>query len=332
MIARLDRVAPAVLTVVLAWACGHGSTAGPSAPSANVGPSPSPTAATNTLVRTSAYGAVPASFAPTVMLVSSTPGDGGRVTFAYGDPFAHDLTLSFAVTAGVESYLSLYVEMLSASGRSCAAASNQAPDNFVHAGRPATFTLTSFQRQDDGADCAYSAAGSFTTSRLRVQLNFQNPDSPFWGWTGEMQLPRAFTWYGTALSAVETAPTITALGACVKLNQYEGPGPRWDEMSVICDAHEPDGEALTFDIRFESEAGCGTDWQCWSQSETVGRRNVDQPIRSEGTAMERAPAPPVRGTATCTVTDTHGRIAQRSVCVSVRGKACPEDTCVSAAR
>jgi hypothetical protein len=323
MIHRLRRGGP-ILLVALACACGR-SVVGPSD---NTAGSPVP------LDPVGSYGSVPASLAPTLQFMGSTPGNGGHVTFPYGDFLAHDLSLSFVVTTGADSYLTMEVNLLGANGSVCAqGTSPSAYVGLVRGGRPTPFTLSPFMRAGGGPECAFSETGSFTTYRIQVRARFEGSNPLAWAWTGEMQLARTFTWSGPALSPVETVPTITNLRGCVDLNHYGGPGaPRYDDVQVICDAHEPDGDALTFDIRFESENGCGSDWDCWSDSDTIPRRTVDGPLSDTGERTHSSPAPSVRGTATCTVSDTHGHVVQRSVCVSVRGQPCPVDPCFNATR
>jgi hypothetical protein len=246
--------------------------------------------------------------AATISFLRSTPepGSGVPTIRCYGNEFCADLEASFEVSSPVDrSGLKFDAEVLTSAGSSCGEVYGKIPD--LRAGRAANAVLNRWELYG-GSGCPLFTRSSTTQATAFIEVNLHEEFKQVR--RARFEVP--YTFLAPPLSAEPTAPEVVKFCWRKSPNDHNAWGAMpaaGDDIEYLCSGEDPDGDAVSVSIDYESADGCLTADHCWTSTRDNLPRAV--PLSVIGGTVRKSPGGAF--SVTCRMRDSHGFEARRTI-------------------
>jgi hypothetical protein len=245
--------------------------------------------------------------AASISFLGSKPEPGSSIPTirCYGDEFCADLEMGFEVSSPVDrSSLLFLVELRDSAGNICGDAGGRIPD--LRAGRAANVTLSRWELYGvSGCTLFTRSSTAQTTALIDTQLREGS------GTVRQERFEVRYTFIAPPLSK-PTAPEVKSF--CWR--QHPNDHYSWGvtpaagvNVEYDCIGEDPDGDAVSVSIDYESAAGCLTADHCWTSGYDHPPRAV--PLSIGWGTIRKSPGGAF--SVTCRMRDSHGFDVERTI-------------------
>jgi hypothetical protein len=248
--------------------------------------------------------------AATISFLGSKPEPGSAVPTirCYGNEFCADLEMGFEVSSPVDrSGLLLYAEVLTSDGSSCGESYGTGTVPDLRAGRAANVTLHRMELFGGGG-CTLFNRSSTAQATAFVEVNLHEEFKA----VRRQRFEVPYTFVAPPLSAEPTAPEVVKFCWRKTPNDHYAWGAMpaaGDDIDYLCSGEDPDGDAVSMSIDYESTDGCLTADHCWTSTRDNLPRTV--PVSVIGGATRKSPGGAF--SVTCRMRDSHGFEVEKTI-------------------